>query len=74
MKEFYVHNDSTASFYIDKPASYTLNELMNDFSDDCVETSSKKVILAINLGTLNNFLEEDKFLELLDKFVKGEKP
>ena len=60
MKQFYVHNDSTASLYIDKPASYTLMELMEDFSDDNLETSNKKVILAINLGTLNNFLEKDE--------------
>lgn len=59
MKEFYVHNDSTASLYIDKPASFTLNELMEDFTDDKISSSSKKVILAINLGTLSNFIEED---------------
>lgn len=59
MKEFYVHNDSTASLYIDKPASFTLNELMEDFTDDKISSSSQKVILAINLGTLSNFIEED---------------
>jgi len=59
MDAFYVHNDSTASLYTDKPASYTLAELMADFSDDKLFTSTKKVILAINLGTLNNFIDED---------------
>lgn len=59
MKKFYVHNDSTASLYIDKPASYTLNAIMEGFEDDKIEHSNSKVILAINLGTLSNFLEAD---------------
>ena len=59
MGKFYVHNDSTASLYVDKPASYTLKEIMEDFTDEKIECSNKKVILAINLGTLSNFLEED---------------
>lgn len=60
MNSFSVHNDSTASLYIDKPASYTLTELMSPFSDDKIETSKQKLILAINLGTLSNFLDSDK--------------
>ena len=60
MSKYNIHNDSTASFYIDKPASYTLAELMEDYTDEKLHTSNKKVILAINLGTLNNFLEEDR--------------
>lgn len=59
MDKFYVHNDSTASLYIDKPAAYTLKEIMEDFADEKLDSSVKKVILAINLGTLSNFLEAD---------------
>lgn len=59
MEPFYVHNDSTASLYIDKPASYTLMKIMDAFTDKNIETSNSKVILAINLGTLSNFLEAD---------------
>lgn len=59
MEKFYVHNDSTASLYIDKPASYTLMKIMEDFMDEKLATSKSKVILAINLGTLSNFLEDD---------------
>lgn len=59
MNKFYIHNDSTASFYVDKPASYTLLKIMDDFADDKIEDSKKKVILAINLGTLSNFLDSD---------------
>lgn len=60
MEKFQVHNDSTASLYTDKPASYTLMKIMENFADDKIEQSNSKVILAINLGTLNNFLEADK--------------
>ena len=59
MEKFYIHNDSTASLYIDKPASYTLMKIMGDFMDEKLATSKSKVILAINLGTLSNFLEDD---------------
>lgn len=59
MKEFYVHNDSTASLYVDKPASYTLKSIMEPFCDEKINNSNDKVILAINLGTLNNFIEDD---------------
>jgi len=59
MKQFYVHNDSTASLYSDKPASYTLFEILDDFSDEKIDSSNQKTIIAINLGTLNNFLEAD---------------
>ena len=60
MEKFYVHNDSTASLYIDKPATYTLRQIMDDFADDKISESKSKVILAINLGTLSNFLEADE--------------
>ena len=60
MGEFYIHNDSTASLYIDKPASFTLKEVLEDFADENLEHSNCKVILAINLGTLSNFLDQDK--------------
>lgn len=59
MNQFYVHNDSTASLYSDKPASYTLFEILEEFSDEKIDSSKQKTIIAINLGTLNNFLEAD---------------
>lgn len=59
MEKFYVHNDSTASLFINESAAYTLKTLMEDFSDDKILDSKRKVILAINLGTLSNFLEAD---------------
>lgn len=59
MSLFYAHYDSTASLYIDKPASYTLYTLrmiMDEFSDSKIVDSKKKVILTINFGTLSDFI------------------
>jgi len=60
MKAFQIHNDSTASFYINKSAIHTIREVLDDFADNRIASSRKKLILAINLGTLNNFIEADK--------------
>lgn len=75
MKKFHIHNDSTASFYKNKPASETLKEILNSFTDENIEKSDAKWIVAINLGTLTNFLEDDKekkFTKLFE-YVKEQK-
>lgn len=51
-----IYNDATESFSPSKDAMETLDEILRDFSDDRINSSSKKVILAINLGVLHNFL------------------
>ncbi len=75
MSNYQVHNDSTASFYINKPAIYTLREVLNDFADVNLLKSKKKLVLAINLGTLNNFIEADSDNEFLalKEFVEKER-
>lgn len=60
MKMFTIHNDATASFYKNKPAIETLKEVLINFTDEKMEESNEKLILAINLGTLNNFIESDE--------------
>ncbi len=75
MESFTIHNDSTASFYLDKPAIKSLIEVLENFSDDKLNLTKQKLILAINLGTLNNFIEGDtdnKF-KSLKKFVLEKK-
>lgn len=66
MSKYSIHNDSTASFYKDKPAIETLREILENFTDENIDSSNEKLILAINLGTLNNFVEAD----LENKFTK----
>lgn len=56
--QYYVINDATESSAPDKNAMQTLEELLSGFSDENMdkETENDKVILAINMGILNNFI------------------
>lgn len=56
LDDYEIFNDATESFSPNKNAMETLEEILNDFSDQKVETSTKKVILAINMGVLHNFI------------------
>jgi DNA phosphorothioation-dependent restriction protein DptF len=62
LNEFDVHNDATESFDPQKNSLDTLAEVLTPFSDDNIEKTNKKLILAINLGVLHNFLES-KYIE-----------
>ncbi|MDB5119734.1 MAG: phosphorothioation-dependent restriction protein DptF [Sphingobacteriales bacterium] len=56
---FKIHNDATESFSPDQTCIQTLQQILSPFSDDNILASKDKWILAINLGTLSNFLEEN---------------
>ncbi|WNJ17162.1 DNA phosphorothioation-dependent restriction protein DptF [Pontibacter sp. G13] len=64
--DFKVHNDATESFEPQGSCIDTLDEILTPFSDENIESARDKWILAINLGTLSNFLEEksDRYQEL----------
>lgn len=70
---FYFHNDATESFSPRKTSIETLATVLKPFSDEgLLHSGSKKIVLAINLGTLNNFIESeygDAFSRLRD-FVR----
>jgi DNA phosphorothioation-dependent restriction protein DptF len=69
---FKVHNDATESFSPDENCIQTLSYVLEPFSDENIgKGHACKQILAINLGTLSNFLEEckDQF-SLLRQFVE----
>lgn len=73
-KTFRVHNDATESFSPDEDCIQTLTHVLEPFSDNNIDNGHAcKQILAINLGTLSNFLEErkDEF-SLLKQFVEGQ--
>ena len=59
-KGFKIHNDATESFNPDESFLETLDTLLNNFKDKNLGANKDKIILAINLGTLNNFLESKK--------------
>lgn len=75
MKNFTLHNDATESLEPNKTSMDTLNEVLDNFSDEKVEESNEKFILAINLGTLNNFIDSQygERFSILKKFVQDKK-
>ena len=66
MAKFTLHNDATESLEPDKTSMDTLNDLLENFTDEKIEISNEKLILAINLGTLNNFIDS-KYGERITK-------
>lgn len=75
ISKFILHNDATESLEPNKTSMDTLNDLLESFSDENIENSNEKIILAINLGTLNNFIDSDygdRFTKLKD-FVNDKK-
>lgn len=75
IKNFKIHNDATESLEPKKTSMDTLNDVLDEFSDDKIEGSRQKFILAINLGTLNNFIDSkygERFTKL-KKFVQDKK-
>lgn len=72
LASFYLHNDASESLNPNKTSMDTLSEVLEAFSDEGLAQEKKaKVIVAINLGTLNNFIEskyKEKF-SLFREFV-----
>ncbi|WP_139490100.1 DNA phosphorothioation-dependent restriction protein DptF [Brevibacillus dissolubilis] len=76
IQAFYLHNDATESFEPQKTSIQTLAERFKEFSDEMLSSNEvKKALLAINLGTLNNFIdsEEGKAFSRLKKYVEEKK-
>lgn len=72
LSQFIIHNDATESHNPNESSTETLYKLLNGFRDVHIESSSEKIILAINLGTLSKFLDsyEDEF-SALKKYIKN---
>lgn len=71
LEGFCIHNDATESFSPEKTSLETLRIVLDEFSDDKINESNSKMILAINLGVLHNFLESDlsKCYTKLKKYI-----
>lgn len=67
MSNFKIHNDATESFDPDKTAIDTLANVLKAFDNNHINNSNEKLILAINLGVLNNFMESDYAKEQYSK-------
>lgn len=74
MNNFTVINDATESLDPNLTALQTLRKRLSSFNDKNINNSNKKLILAINLGILSNFFEDenisDEFSILKSKLNK----
>ncbi|WP_088102998.1 DNA phosphorothioation-dependent restriction protein DptF [Halalkalibacter urbisdiaboli] len=75
-QSFYIHNDATESNAPTMTSMDTLNDVLSGFSDKALENglqnNQRHILLAINLGTLNNFLHseyEDNFTRLKEYVI-----
>ena len=72
---FKIDNDATESLLPNQTSMEKLNMLLDNFSDEKIKKNNDKFLLAINLGTLNNFIDSEygeRFLTL-KRFVKEKK-
>ena len=73
-KDFVFYNDATESFSPSKTAVDTLKEVLINFSDDNISSTSSKMLLNINHGKLNAFIEDSeskiKYSKLIDYVSK----
>lgn len=75
LEEFAIHNDATESSRPDATCIDELRELLAPYKDSNLSDGSQKTLLAINLGTLNNFLvaDEEQIFSHLREFVDSKK-
>ena len=59
MNKFEIINDATESSDPNKTSIDRLSNKLIDFNDENINKNNKKLILSINLGVLNNFIESD---------------
>lgn len=74
LDNYVVYNDATESSAPSKTAIETLNEALQEFSDEKLEQPGKNFILAINLGVLSNFVESlygDSFKQLREYVINS---
>jgi len=65
------YNDATASCSPAKTAEQTLKDALSDFRDDAIDFTSRKLVLAINLGKLNAFIADPDVKLVYSKIVRA---
>lgn len=68
------YNDATASYSPSKTAIDTLKKGLTDFCDNNINSTTKRMVLAINLGKLNAFIDDPAILEMYGEIVKAVRP
>lgn len=57
LNEFYIHNDATESYSRNQTEKQALSQVLTAFNDENIESEDEeKIIVAINLGVLSNFI------------------
>ena len=77
--DFEFYNDATASCSPKTSSIETLKMVLRNFDDEHIENTSKKMFLAINLGKLNEFIDDTNFSKisevaknvLSDKYIES---
>lgn len=76
IKEYKIHNDATESYRPDRDEKQQLALVLEQFSDENLDNGEfAKVIVAINLGVLSNFIdsEEGSHFKRLAEYVEQKK-
>lgn len=68
------YNDATASCSPRKTAIDTLKDALADFRDVSINTTNRKLVLAINLGKLNAFIDEEYVKSEFQQLVEATLP
>lgn len=68
------YNDATASCSPKKTAIDTLKEALVEYKDSNLYSTSKKLVLAINLGKLNALIEDNEFKDEYKELVHSTRP
>lgn len=68
------YNDATANYSPSKTAIDTLKKGLIDFCDKNINSTTKRKVLAINLGKLNAFIDDPAILEMYEEIAKAVRP
>lgn len=71
---FRFYNDATESYSPSRTAIDTLREVLADFSDANIDSTASKLVLAINVGKLNAFIEDTSVKFQYSKLVEFTQP
>lgn len=68
--DFIFYNDATESYSPSDTATQTLKLALSEFQDCNIASTSRKMVLAINLGKLNEFIEDNAVIESYGQLIK----
>ena len=66
---FRYHNDATESYSPTKTAVECLKDVLIEYSDERINSTEQKLVLAINIGKLNAFIEDPEVKERFSVLV-----